>query len=144
MTLSGTYTIAMVDADIVGTDLAEGENRHWLVNGATISSMSLSYSLRPSIECINLLNKDSVVTTTSGTAITAYAGPGPAAGSGPHRHVLLFISLGVPLNHILVMWSFFTHNQLPSLHLLHSRTPVSGFPKWTSMPTSRCVDDQHQ
>ncbi|KAH9483787.1 26 kDa secreted antigen [Psilocybe cubensis] len=67
--LNGTYTIAMVDADIVGTDLADGENRHWLVNGATISN--------------------SVVTTTSGTAITAYAGPGPAAGSGPHRYVVL-------------------------------------------------------
>ncbi|CAA7270149.1 unnamed protein product [Cyclocybe aegerita] len=33
--LSGTYTLAMVDADIVGSKLPEGQTRHWLVNGVS-------------------------------------------------------------------------------------------------------------
>ncbi|KAF7338513.1 Nucleus protein [Mycena venus] len=69
-TLTGNFTIAMVDADVVGTDYGtDGVNRHWLENGVTISSGTVS--------------------DTSATAITAYAGPGPAPGSGPHRYVVL-------------------------------------------------------
>ncbi|KAG5645841.1 hypothetical protein DXG03_005183 [Asterophora parasitica] len=56
--LTGKYTITMVDADIVGSDLSKGAN-HGKVSNA------------------------------SATAITAYAGPGPAAGSGPHRYVII-------------------------------------------------------
>ncbi|KAK7023753.1 nucleus protein [Favolaschia claudopus] len=68
--LSGNFTIAMVDADVVGTDYgADGVNRHWLENGVTIS--------------------DGSVSDTSANVITAYAGPGPASGSGPHRYVIL-------------------------------------------------------
>jgi len=67
--LTGKFTITMVDADIVGSDLSKGENRHWLVNGVTIANGTVSNS--------------------SATAITAYAGPGPAAGSGPHRYVIM-------------------------------------------------------
>jgi hypothetical protein len=68
--LNGKYTIAMVDADIVGSDLSKGENRHWLINGVDIGT-------------------DGKVTNASATSITAYAGPGPAAGSGPHRYVVI-------------------------------------------------------
>ncbi|KAJ7581016.1 phosphatidylethanolamine-binding protein [Mycena floridula] len=66
---TGNYTIAMVDADVVGTDESGGVNRHWLLNGVTVA--------------------DGTVNTDGSTAITVYAQPGPAAGSGPHRYVIL-------------------------------------------------------
>ncbi|KAJ7172736.1 phosphatidylethanolamine-binding protein [Mycena filopes] len=66
--LAGNYTIAMVDADVVGTP-AGNVNRHWLENYMSISDGTLSNS--------------------SGVPVTEYAGPGPAAGSGPHRYVVL-------------------------------------------------------
>ncbi|KAG6850457.1 hypothetical protein H0H93_012878 [Arthromyces matolae] len=59
----------MVDADVVGSDLSKGVNHHWLVNGVDIS--------------------DNKVSNASATAIVSYAGPGPAAGSGPHRYVII-------------------------------------------------------
>lgn len=65
----GTYTIIMVDADIVDADLSQGENRHWLLNGVKITNGKIDNS--------------------SATAITPYAGPGPAAGSGPHRYTVI-------------------------------------------------------
>jgi len=68
-TLSGNFTIAMVDADVVGTNESAGVNRHWLENGVTLSGGTVS--------------------NASATTITAYAGPGPASGSGPHRYVVL-------------------------------------------------------
>jgi len=67
--LNGKYTITMVDADVVGSDLSKGVNRHWLINGVDIT--------------------DGKVANASATAITTYAGPGPAAGSGPHRYVII-------------------------------------------------------
>lgn len=33
VTASSTYTIAMIDADIVGANQTAGQTRHWLVNG---------------------------------------------------------------------------------------------------------------
>jgi hypothetical protein len=68
VTFSGTYTLAMVDADIVGAQLPEGQTRHWLVNGVTVSGDKISNS--------------------SALGVTPYAGPWPAAGSGPHRYVV--------------------------------------------------------
>ncbi|KAJ7135002.1 phosphatidylethanolamine-binding protein [Mycena crocata] len=68
-TLTGKFTITMVDADVVGADESGGVNRHWLENGVTVASDTVS--------------------DTSATTITAYAGPGPAPGSGPHRLDLL-------------------------------------------------------
>lgn len=68
-TLTGTYTLAMVDADIVDGDISKGVTRHWLVNGVKV--------------------EDKKVTNASATAITPYAGPWPAAGSGPHRYVVV-------------------------------------------------------
>ncbi|KAF9476608.1 PEBP-like protein [Pholiota conissans] len=72
VSLTGNYTLAMVDADVVGSKLPEGQNRHWLVNGVTING--------------------STVSNSSAVAITSYAGPWPAAGSGPHRYVVLLYS----------------------------------------------------
>lgn len=68
VTLTGTYTIAMIDVDVVGADVSEGVTRHWLVNGVQITG--------------------GTVTNSSATAITPYAGPWPAAGSGPHRYIV--------------------------------------------------------
>jgi phosphatidylethanolamine-binding protein (PEBP) family uncharacterized protein len=69
VSFSGNYTLVMVDADIVGSKLPNGQTRHWLVNGVTVNGSTLSNS--------------------SAIAITEYAGPAPAAGSGPHRYVVL-------------------------------------------------------
>lgn len=66
---TGKYTLAMLDADIVGADNSQGVTRHWLVNGVTIA--------------------DDDVVFTDATTITDYAGPGPAEGSGAHRYVVL-------------------------------------------------------
>ncbi|KAJ3849967.1 phosphatidylethanolamine-binding protein [Lentinula lateritia] len=66
--LTGNFTLAMVDADIVGAD-ESNITRHWLENSVVISSASVSNS--------------------SATAITSYAGPAPASGSGPHRYVVI-------------------------------------------------------
>ncbi|KAJ6513846.1 phosphatidylethanolamine-binding protein [Mycena vitilis] len=68
--LTGNFTILMADADVVGTAYGtDGVNRHWLENSVTVSSGTVS--------------------DTTATTITAYAGPGPASGSGPHRYVVL-------------------------------------------------------
>ncbi|KAF9459556.1 phosphatidylethanolamine-binding protein [Collybia nuda] len=76
VTLDGRFTIAMVDADVVGSDLSKGVNRHWLVNSVSVTG---TYFI------------DNNVSFASGTAITAYAGPGPAAGSGPHRYYVIIL-----------------------------------------------------
>jgi len=68
VSFSGNYTLAMLDAETVGSTLPDGVNRHWLVNGVEVTG--------------------STVTIADGNAITPYAGPGPAAGSGPHRYVV--------------------------------------------------------
>lgn len=71
------YTALMADADIVGTDEGGEQTFHWLANGLTLGSSStdppFSFNLSTSTTIIN------------------YAGPGPAAGSGPHRYVILLI-----------------------------------------------------
>ncbi|KAF8609913.1 PEBP-like protein [Ceratobasidium sp. AG-I] len=76
VTASSTYTIAMIDADIVGADQAEGQTRHWLVNGVKATGTSAPWTLD--------LN--------SGTNITAYGGPFPAEGSGAHRYMILLLA----------------------------------------------------
>ncbi|GFZ43739.1 hypothetical protein JCM24511_01459 [Saitozyma sp. JCM 24511] len=73
---TSTYTLMMVDANPVGTDESTtAQTRHWLVNSVTLEG-SAPYS----------------VNYTGSTAITNYAGPGPAAGSGSHRYVVLLYS----------------------------------------------------
>ncbi|KAJ3908400.1 phosphatidylethanolamine-binding protein [Lentinula edodes] len=66
--LTGNFTLAMVDADIVGAD-ESNITRHWLENSVVVSNGEVSNS--------------------SATAITSYAGPAPASGSGPHRYVVI-------------------------------------------------------
>ncbi|CAE6420772.1 unnamed protein product [Rhizoctonia solani] len=73
---SGTYTVAMIDADIVGASQAEGQTRHWLVNGVKATGTSAPWTLD----------------TGAGTNITAYGGPFPAEGSGAHRYMLLVLA----------------------------------------------------
>ncbi|BEI83122.1 hypothetical protein CcaverHIS002_0309900 [Cutaneotrichosporon cavernicola] len=67
---SGNYSLLLVDANIVGW--ADSQNLHWLTNGVTLSG-----------------NGTSTPDYTAATDIRSYAGPGPAAGSGAHRYVLL-------------------------------------------------------
>ncbi|KAG9127524.1 hypothetical protein FRC07_012676 [Ceratobasidium sp. 392] len=76
VTADGTYTVAMIDADIVGGSQAEGQTRHWLVNGVKATGSSAPWTLD----------------TTTGTNITAYGGPFPAEGSGAHRYMLLVLA----------------------------------------------------
>lgn len=76
VTASGTYTIAMIDADIVGADQTGGQTRHWLVNGVKATGTTAPWTLD-----IN-----------SGTNITAYGGPFPASGSGAHRYAILLLT----------------------------------------------------
>ena len=38
VTFNGNYTVAMIDPGAVGSDQSQGQNRHWLVNGATVTS----------------------------------------------------------------------------------------------------------
>jgi hypothetical protein len=68
--LTGLFTLAMIDLDIVGADISAGVTRHWLLNGVTVDSAT------------------GAVSNATATAITPYAGPWPAAGSGPHRYVV--------------------------------------------------------
>lgn len=76
VTASGTYTVAMIDADYAGASQAEGQTRHWLVNGVKATGTAAPWTLDP----------------TTGTNITAYGGPFPAEGSGAHRYMLLVLA----------------------------------------------------
>lgn len=75
--LEGNYTLVMADADVVGTDESKGQTRHWLVNDVTLTGSSPFN-----------------VSTASGLAVTEYAGPAPASGSGAHRYVILLLPQG--------------------------------------------------
>jgi len=41
VSLSGNFTLVMADADVVGTNEAVGQTRHWLVNGVTLKNGAL-------------------------------------------------------------------------------------------------------
>ncbi|KAF8522116.1 phosphatidylethanolamine-binding protein, partial [Hysterangium stoloniferum] len=69
VSVAGRFTVAMVDAGIVGADESKGQTRHWLSNGATISGNKIVF--------------------TNATNITDYTSPLPAKGSGAHRYVVL-------------------------------------------------------
>jgi len=75
VSLTGNFTLVMADADVVGTNESVGQTRHWLVNGVTLKNGTSGFN----------------VSTTDGVAITDYAGPAPADGSGPHRYVILLL-----------------------------------------------------
>ncbi|KAI0050019.1 PEBP-like protein [Auriscalpium vulgare] len=87
VTTTGTYTLVMADADIVGTDESLGQTRHWLVNGVTVGTGGTGAS---HIEFLFHFPPYSV-STSGGIPVTQYAGPAPAAGSGPHRYVILLL-----------------------------------------------------
>jgi len=70
VTLGPKLTLAMVDADVVGTDESQGQTRHWLVNSVTVG-------------------QGSTLDFSTAKNITNYAAPLPATGSGPHRYVML-------------------------------------------------------
>lgn len=67
------FTVAMVDPGVVGADQSAGQTRHWLVNNVALSGEG-PYTLNYTTE-----------------AITAYGGPYPAEGSGPHRYTILLL-----------------------------------------------------
>eukprot|EP00753_Platysulcus_tardus_P010139 PLAT2502.1.p2 GENE.PLAT2502.1~~PLAT2502.1.p2 ORF type:complete len:281 (-),score=9.42 PLAT2502.1:130-972(-) len=71
-TYNGTTTVIMADAGPVGTDESQGQTRHWLVYGASLSG-----------------NGPYTLDTTTGTNVTEYAGPAPPPGSGAHRYVIM-------------------------------------------------------
>jgi hypothetical protein len=73
----------MLDAETVGSTLPDGVNRHWLVNGVEVTGTIFFLQLQNL--GLELHDLGSTVTIAGGNAITPYAGPGPAAGSGPHR-----------------------------------------------------------
>jgi hypothetical protein len=82
VSLTGNFTLVMVDAGIVGTNETTNEQtRHWLVNNVTLTGNSTNSTLLPTLN----------VSTADGVAVTSYAGPAPAAGSGPHRYVILLL-----------------------------------------------------
>jgi len=67
------YTIMMIDGDVPGSTNPKGVNTHYLQN-------DMAYG--------QLVND--VLSFSNTTApVIAYAGPGPASGSGPHRYTLL-------------------------------------------------------
>jgi phosphatidylethanolamine-binding protein (PEBP) family uncharacterized protein len=74
VTFNGNYTVAMIDPGAVGSDQSSGQNRHWLVNGASISGGNVTFE--------------------GATTITEYAGPAPPAGSGPHRYTIVIYAQG--------------------------------------------------
>lgn len=45
VSFSGTYTLAMLDAETVGSTLPDGVNRHWLVNSVEVSGTSINILL---------------------------------------------------------------------------------------------------
>ena len=105
--LNGDYTVAMVDADIPGFDVSQGVTRHWLINGAKIEDGQLS--------------------NATANTVANYAGPWPAAGSGPHRYVILVFAQpegftaptdAAPPTEVVNGWNFNQYLQDTGLTLL--------------------------
>jgi hypothetical protein len=95
----------LVDANTVGTP-QEGnpQNLHWLANGAQVVDGTLSLD--------------------SATVIRAYAGPGPAEGSGSHRYVFVLYAQGD--NFTAPVGFTETINEVPSFSLA-SYVSAAGF-----------------
>ena len=84
----------MVDPGAVGSDQSQGQNRHWLINGATIVG---EFSFHAHRQNSNRFLPDNALNFDNATTITAYAGPAPPSGSGPHRLVDSAAHLPLPL-----------------------------------------------
>jgi phosphatidylethanolamine-binding protein (PEBP) family uncharacterized protein len=67
---TATYTLMLADANPLGGPDPQGNYRHYLQNGATVSGSENNFTL----------------STSSGTVVTSYAGPGPLVNSGTHRY----------------------------------------------------------
>ncbi|BGP41553.1 hypothetical protein JCM10450v2_005599 [Rhodotorula kratochvilovae] len=74
---SSRYTVALADASSLGDPDAEGNYRHFLVNGLTGAAPSSG----------NLTFEPE-----NGNVVTYYAAPGPIAGTGPHRYAWLMFA----------------------------------------------------
>ncbi|KAI5475334.1 phosphatidylethanolamine-binding protein PEBP [Pseudohyphozyma bogoriensis] len=72
------YTVTLADAASLGDPDVEGNYRHFLANSMTGAPTSGSSNV--------------TFTPSGGTTITYYAGPGPIAGTGPHRYAWLLFS----------------------------------------------------
>jgi len=73
---SGTlFTLMLADFAAIGNPDPQLEYRHYLANGVAATTGSSASNL--------------TFVPTAGTVITAYAGPGPAAGEGAHRYAWL-------------------------------------------------------
>jgi len=66
------YTVLLMDGNYAGSTNPDGYNLHYLQNDFTGTS-----------------NNDVIPLAGTTTARVPYAGPGPAAGSGPHRYIAL-------------------------------------------------------
>jgi phosphatidylethanolamine-binding protein len=60
-------------------------NHHWIVNGDTLNSNWVTV-LKSIVDSLSAF-ADNRLDNASANAVTPYAGPGPAEGSGPHRFV---------------------------------------------------------
>lgn len=88
----------MVDPGAVGSDQSQGQNRHWLINGATIVG---EFSFHAHRQNSNRFLPDNALNFDNATTITAYAGPAPPSGSGPHRLVDSAAHLPLPRSYPL-------------------------------------------
>ncbi|KAG8959876.1 hypothetical protein FRC03_007350 [Tulasnella sp. 419] len=67
------YTFMLIDGDYPGADISKGVNAHYLQNDITYGT----------------LDDGAITFNYDSTPVIAYAGPGPASGSGPHRYTFL-------------------------------------------------------
>jgi phosphatidylethanolamine-binding protein len=72
------FTVLLTDASALGNPDPRGFYRHYLANGVTTGAASGS--------------DNQTLPVSGGTVITNYAGPGPAAGEGPHRYAWLMFA----------------------------------------------------
>lgn len=110
---SSTYTLLLADASSLGDPDPAGNYRHYLANGVTAGAPGANSSI--------------TLVSGSGTVVTSYAGPGPIAGTGPHRYAWMLFSqatafaaptalasTGVAPGH----WNVSTYANVPTLTLI--------------------------
>ncbi|KAH9443753.1 hypothetical protein Pst134EB_026146 [Puccinia striiformis f. sp. tritici] len=82
------FTLLLADANALGNPDKEGNYRHFLQNNATFGDADANGSM--------------ALNATSGTVVTAYAGPGPLLNTGQHRYAWMLFTqpskFSAPLN----------------------------------------------
>ncbi|KAH8919111.1 PEBP-like protein [Atractiella rhizophila] len=78
-TSATTFTVTLADASALGHPDAQGNFRHYLKNGVTLSAAPSAENQTAGL----------VLGGSGGNTVTFYAGPGPNAGEGPHRYAWL-------------------------------------------------------